>query len=845
MFEDDGKTIKNIEKDKDSELRIYCICGQKMRVKPEMYGKPGRCVACRQKIRIPKREEIPEGVKEIYLKDHPELLRKSSSKEKSIPLGDTSSDSSTTPSDDIAEVLPLENLEFLRYIISAEYKAQRYLDALRHKTPLGPETKSELMEYLSKIRRLRATLDEKLRIRRNELIEQYKKTEEEISKEILAFRVGEIDFETYWSLVTPLRLKREILAQRRRNVEGWLSIISPELAGGYIDVNFGKIPEKVPEVTFALEEEEYDSVLSMLINGLEKFVSRREELEHKFAEWKKVTEEGEIEDELREKGIAEFEAQLKIVRSGIAFYRERFEQLILDCDLDLESIEKNLERLQKQKEAKIIDIKDANRIETILFQARLDIGKTKDIARRAISANSIVDIPSLRGTFVARMGPTRGAVEIGIDSWLSWICSALIIMLIMIPMTSAQGLVNSNVLILIVIGLFLSALILAGVASIPYRVWRGIGLNFLFVLYVLLYTLHIYLVWYNSSPISSELRGGEIRNSPYGLLSFNIIAPYMVLSLLGVSSWISLLRVNRYKFIPAISTAISLFVLVATFTDFFGLIKGGVILESVSQTEYLNTEGQYKIEVSLLNNGLASVWIGNNLVHVPRPVFINVRKVGEEDIRFDPIEVIIESQRRNFSETFNKLSGRIKPGSKALFIYKLPPGRYIFSLDGLKGEFYPKEVNLTLPSQPIKESSNEAIHSSNFTPELIPNKNLANTQSQSSLDIANNSLFEELGKELNDPPLTLNSEEVILYYQGFAQSTSNEDNEKKDITPKFRITLWDSRKKSLEKLMGLGETLIGNWIISEFSPQRETITLRYNDKIFILKRGYYYKLKIS
>ena len=357
MVEGKSENGKYSEKEKSSELRIYCICGQKMRVKPDMYGKPGRCVACRQKIRIPNREEIPEGVKEIYLKDHPELLRKSSSKEKSIPLGDSSPESGVTPSEEEAEALPLENLEFLRYIISAEYKAQKHLEALRHKTPLGPETKSELMEYLSKIRRLRAILDEKLRIRRNELVEQYKKTEEEISKKILAFRVGEIDFETYWLSVTPLRLRREILAQRRRNVEGWLSVISPELAGGYIDVDFTKIPEKVPEITFTLEEKEYESVLSLLIEGLEKFVSRREELEHKFAEWKKVIEEGEIDSELSEKGITEFEAQLKIVRSGIAFYRERLEQLILDCDLDLESIGKNIERLQKQKEAKLIDIK--------------------------------------------------------------------------------------------------------------------------------------------------------------------------------------------------------------------------------------------------------------------------------------------------------------------------------------------------------------------------------------------------------------------------------------------------------------------------------------------------------
>jgi len=65
-------------------LRIYCICGQKMKVSETMLGLPGKCVACRQKIRIPRADELPletdangqRAVGVIYLKDHPEFLRK-------------------------------------------------------------------------------------------------------------------------------------------------------------------------------------------------------------------------------------------------------------------------------------------------------------------------------------------------------------------------------------------------------------------------------------------------------------------------------------------------------------------------------------------------------------------------------------------------------------------------------------------------------------------------------------------------------------------------------------------------------------------------------------------------
>lgn len=58
------------------QLRIFCICGQKMRVSSTMFGRPGKCIACRQKIRIPRLDEIPPDASEIFLKDHPEFLRK-------------------------------------------------------------------------------------------------------------------------------------------------------------------------------------------------------------------------------------------------------------------------------------------------------------------------------------------------------------------------------------------------------------------------------------------------------------------------------------------------------------------------------------------------------------------------------------------------------------------------------------------------------------------------------------------------------------------------------------------------------------------------------------------------
>ena len=56
-------------------VRIFCLCGQKMRLTETMYGRRARCIACHLKIRLPRFEEIPRGATDIFLRDHPEFIR--------------------------------------------------------------------------------------------------------------------------------------------------------------------------------------------------------------------------------------------------------------------------------------------------------------------------------------------------------------------------------------------------------------------------------------------------------------------------------------------------------------------------------------------------------------------------------------------------------------------------------------------------------------------------------------------------------------------------------------------------------------------------------------------------
>lgn len=57
------------------DYRFFCLCGQKMRIIPDMLGKPGKCVSCRRKFWIPLPDEAVAIGRDIRLVDHPELMR--------------------------------------------------------------------------------------------------------------------------------------------------------------------------------------------------------------------------------------------------------------------------------------------------------------------------------------------------------------------------------------------------------------------------------------------------------------------------------------------------------------------------------------------------------------------------------------------------------------------------------------------------------------------------------------------------------------------------------------------------------------------------------------------------
>ena len=196
------------------EIRVYCICGQKMKVSPAMYGLPGKCVACRQKIRIPRPDQLPDGLTDIYLKDHPEFLRKP---KRPRPENQTSRNDSTKkkqntsdpPAASAPKVIPLDILEPLRLLESLKRKLEKQQE-------ISPS--SSYAKYTKQINAARARLDQQMQARLVQATLEIQTASGQIAQAGVAVRVGDIPFAEFAKTVATLRAKRDELERLQHNL---------------------------------------------------------------------------------------------------------------------------------------------------------------------------------------------------------------------------------------------------------------------------------------------------------------------------------------------------------------------------------------------------------------------------------------------------------------------------------------------------------------------------------------------------------------------------------------------------------------------------------------------------
>ncbi|MFM1921139.1 MAG: hypothetical protein RLZZ303_2773, partial [Candidatus Hydrogenedentota bacterium] len=321
------------------ELRIYCLCGQKMKVSASMYGRPGKCVACRQKIRIPRLDEVPAGATEFYLRDHPEFLRKSQPMDsRRAAASDPAAGLTPDPALDQDLLLgdeekheravPVDPLRQLQVLNSYEHRISERLTDLREavQDTERAREKTALMGYRALVRNARAELDEQLRQRMHELTDQLSETRERIARATLALRVGDLNFAQYIETATPLRLRRDRLEKRRVNLAGWLHTHDPFLAGGYLDLPYEEIPVSSAEFGFPVDEQDGATALQARLGALRDALAERDEARKKQEGAQRMLREDGVPPEQTRRLIKDAEARVQRARARVEFERGRVEQ---------------------------------------------------------------------------------------------------------------------------------------------------------------------------------------------------------------------------------------------------------------------------------------------------------------------------------------------------------------------------------------------------------------------------------------------------------------------------------------------------------------------------------------
>ncbi|MFO7774774.1 MAG: hypothetical protein R6W89_03155, partial [Candidatus Hydrogenedentota bacterium] len=452
-------------KGESGRLRIYCICGKKMKVTPAMYGRPGKCVACRQKLRVPEASEIPEGAREIHLRDHPEFLRKplprkSASREASPEAAPPELPEPPAPDlgqEEVGESVPIDVFEPLRVLYSLDKKVERQLAALEQvgrEDGEGEErsaNKAELLERLNEIEAAREKLDHLLRQRLMEVAIELASVEERLGEAHVSARVGDVSFDEYETRAAKLRARRDVLIRRRANLRGWLALEDLHMAGGYRDADFAEIPNDLTQIAFPHAEEPTGASAEGYCKALREALTERERLERRLQEARRL-DEGAQEDGAKslEDVRRECETRLQRTEAWLRYIRGRLQQLHADRKADLEMLRQTSAKSRKgaanESQQTVSQRDEALRAELAMIARALraqtpgDVPQTGREADPAPQPAEEAELPPLEAAPAEepeRTMPTFAGI--GLDAGLAWMAAAFLVAAPFLPVADGQN----------------------------------------------------------------------------------------------------------------------------------------------------------------------------------------------------------------------------------------------------------------------------------------------------------------------------------------------------------------------------------------------------------------------
>lgn len=794
-------------------LRIYCICGQKMKVSESMYGLPGKCIACRQKMRIPRLDEIPSGTFEIHLKDHPEFLRKpkaprtrdkkrsrppreepplfEKAEAENLPAAQEEPPADEAPREKPTEgaALPLDILSPLRDLCSIQYKLERQLETLDDALPDNEADRAEIQGHLERVRGVRAGLDEKNRQMLMESAIELAGTQDKSAQECLAARVGERSFDEFQENIERLRKRRDRLERRQKNLQGWIATTDPHLAGGFIDLPIDSAAEDGFSISIPSEPEDPEPLLGIHTAALRAALQARAHAELKLAELDRLQENDPGAVRGYQEARADCHAEKQIAATGIAFARERLEQLKKDYTSDMETARAQLDLARTRMQTGEIDPAQFSALERQLLSARNDAAKAKSVVDRALSANTEQDVPHPRGTFLERLAASREDAATQTDSWVAWVAACAMGLSIFLPSVGGLSLFGAflefgdmeSPVRWTLFGPIVFALLAALTAALPERTLRGQIMALIWFAATVMGAFAIHQAQFGIDPMSARFRTGAPWPIRPGIL-------LLLLSNLGILAACALaLPPGRARRIGLSATlAAALLATGALFTDAAGYFRPEPTL-SVSiggpapSRPGLPTERQTTI--SVLNRGHRTMTLLSHASDARAAyLYLLEQRIGPNSWS----EVPGHALPRQSASSARPGPRTIAPGETAQVTAALPPGDYrALLISKARGQEWPLPFSIQEDLPPAAPEPGPAPPASDPLPEV----------------------------ELRG---------IISPADG---------------KPKFSFTLYFPGGTQTEGLYTIGETLHGPWDIAEYNPSLNTVTLNNQKNLLILRRG--------
>jgi hypothetical protein len=818
------------------QLRIYCICGQKMKIAADMYGRPGKCVACRQKIRLPRPDEIPEGTTEIRIENHPEFLRKSKRKldplaeerearralAQAAPTEDDSGDSptpiteldlhdETTPPNAEAPKpkakppkprkkrkrvrgsVPLDVHPQLRTLCSLQFKLEHALEASVKALDKDNFAIAEIEGNLARLYRVRGDLDEQLRQNLMEVAIELSSTHEKIAETNLSARVGEISYEAYHEKIYRLRARRDRLERRQLNFRGWLSAQDPYVAGGYIDLDLDALPEHDDTLVIPSEPEESGPILNVQVATLRGALLRQDFSTRKFSEMRKMSQGKH--GGTRDFGIvrANCKADVRIAQATVAFSRGRLRELKSDFESDIETIGAQLDLERVKLKTGGIERAEFDTIERELFRAKADATKALSIADRALVATVAEDVPSLRGTFLERLTARHPEEGTTADSIVAWIAAALMVVSIFLPaigsisMAAAinQSSADADSERWVALAPVVAAVILVLIGFAGDRPLRGRMLCAAWLVVTVAGAWIIHQTQFGLDPVSTRFRVGAPWILRPGMLTL-VVASAAVLLAAGLAlngrdrnrTWLPLAMLAIFTDLGGVFTV----------TPSITITRGDVIVESEGVPLEQNT-------ITIRNNGQRTLHLLGRNSEARAAYLLTVDKqIGNTS--WDEVD-LPSKPGEGFSGSGSKLIA-VKPGKVADFQMRFPPGNYRVYLRSEVADDVQKPFT-------VEERLPPASPVATVTPPVV----LAppSTPSAPVVDIPRADV--ELKGVLGSP----------------------------DATTRFQFVLYMPDGTQEQTMLSVEDSLHGSWIVDEYNRNLGSVTLRSGTKRLILRPG--------